>query len=128
MPSTPGEKKEPSMIIRLKRAYDAPAPDDGYRVLVDRIWPRGVSKEKARLDEWLKELAPSSGLRKWFNHEPDKWEEFIDRYFKELDGHPELLAALARQANQGCVTLIFSARDLDHNNAAALKRYLERLK
>jgi uncharacterized protein YeaO (DUF488 family) len=111
--------------INLKRAYDPPAKADGRRVLVDRVWPRGVSKASLRLDSWLKELAPSSELRKWFNHDPVKWSVFSDRYFRELDKRPEAIAALLAKCREGTVTLVFGAKDTCHNNAVALKAYLE---
>jgi len=114
------------MSIRVKRAYDKPAANDGYRVLVDRIWPRGVSKVELKLDDWLKEIAPGRELREWFNHEPDKWDEFRARYRRELDDKPELVAGLADKAAKGVLTLVFGARDRDHNNAVALREYLKK--
>ncbi|SFR44900.1 Uncharacterized conserved protein YeaO, DUF488 family [Marinobacter gudaonensis] len=115
------------MDIRLKRAYEAPARSDGPRVLVDRIWPRGVSKDVANIDHWLKGLAPSTELRKWFGHDPQKWPEFCDRYLKELkcDEAAEDLATLARILDEHKrVTLVFAAKDTEHNNAVALRDYL----
>jgi uncharacterized protein YeaO (DUF488 family) len=114
------------MPIGLKRAWDPPAESDGYRALVDRIWPRGITKQALRLDAWLKELAPSAALRKWFGHDPARWEEFRARYFRELDGQRPALEQLARRAAEGPVTLVFAARDFERNNAVALKDYLER--
>jgi uncharacterized protein YeaO (DUF488 family) len=114
------------MPIGLKRAWDPPAESDGYRVLVDRVWPRGITKQALRLDAWLKELAPSTALRKWFGHDPARWEEFRERYFRELDGQGPALEQLARRAAEGQVTLVFAARDSERNNAVALKDYLER--
>jgi len=114
------------MQIRLKRAYEEPGSQDGCRVLVDRLWPRGVGKEEAKIDLWLKEIAPTAGLRKWFGHDPAKWEEFRKRYFAELEEHPESVEELRRRAGNGRVTLVFGARDEEHNNAAALKEYLEK--
>lgn len=111
--------------IRLKRAYDAAADADGYRILVDRVWPRGVSKEKLRLDDWPKELAPSTELRKWIHHDPEKWEEFKKHYFEELEDQKEALEALEKTCREKTVTLIFAARDTERNNAAALKDFLE---
>ena len=111
--------------IRLKRAYDAAGDADGYRILVDRIWPRGVSKEKLRLDDWPKELAPSTELRKWIHHDPKKWEEFKKRYFEELEDQKEALEALEKTCREKTVTLVFAARDTERNNAAALKDFLE---
>lgn len=94
------------MQVKLKRAYDPPEPSDGFRVLVDRLWPRGISKEKAKLDLWLKEIAPSAGLRKWFGHEPEKWDEFKKRYFSELEANPETVLLL-KNAVGGKETLTF---------------------
>lgn len=113
------------MSIRLKRIYDEPAKADGDRVLVDRMWPRGVSKDDAKVDLWLKEIAPSKELRQWFGHDPEKWEEFKKSYFQELDARPEECERLADKVNQGTVTLLFSAKDEQYNNAVALKEYLE---
>ena len=114
------------MQIGLKRAYEAPEESDGFRILVDRIWPRGVSKEALKLDLWQKEIAPSADLRKWFGHDPEKWEEFRRRYFGELDGRKELVEELLSKVRHGRVTLLFSAHDEKHNNAVALKEYLEK--
>ena len=112
--------------IRLKRAYDPPAKADGRRVLVDRVWPRGVSKDRLRLDAWLKEAAPSPALRKWFDHDPAKWNAFKDRYFRELDQRPEAVERLLAICRDGTVTLVFGAKNTRYNNAVALKAYLER--
>lgn len=112
--------------IKLKRAYDAPTKSDGHRVLVDRIWPRGISKNELLLDEWLKELAPSTKLRTWFNHDPAKWETFKERYFRELDQQLETVGDLLANCRRGTVTLVFGARETRYNNAVALKAYLER--
>ena len=112
--------------IYLKRVYAAACAGDGRRVLVDRLWPRGVSKTDARIDEWPKAIAPSDALRTWFQHDPDKWEEFKKRYFKELDEQPELVEQLRRTAREQTVTLVYAAKDERFNNAAALKEYLER--
>ncbi|MDV4343828.1 DUF488 domain-containing protein [Methanoculleus sp. YWC-01] len=112
-------------MIRTKRIYEEPSVDDGVRVLVDRIWPRGISKEKALLDRWEKDLAPSGELRRWFGHDPAKWEEFLRRYRAELEGKAEALARLRREADEGTITLLYAARDETHNNALALKRYIE---
>lgn len=112
-------------MIRVKRAYDAPVSEDGARFLVDRLWPRGVKKEALELDEWLKEVAPSDELRRWFGHEPEKWAEFQRRYFAELDDKPEAWQPILEAAGQGNVTLVYGARDTEHNNAVALKAYLE---
>jgi uncharacterized protein YeaO (DUF488 family) len=110
--------------VRRKRVYERPSPEDGVRVLVDRIWPRGVSKEKAAVDHWLKDVAPSTALRRWFGHDPERWAEFRRRYRAELARQPELIAELRRLARAGTVTLVFSARDVDHNQAAVLQELL----
>lgn len=114
------------MPIDVKRAYDPPAASDGHRILVDRIWPRGVAKEDLLIDAWLKDVAPSDGLRKWFGHDPEKWGEFKKRYSTELEQHAEALEQLLERAKAGHVTLVFGARDTEHNNAVALKEELER--
>lgn len=111
--------------IWLRRAYDDPGSADGQRILVDRIWPRGVSKETLRLDDWMKDIAPSDALRDWFDHDPDKWDEFKTRYAKELDDKEDAVATLRERLEAGRVTLIFGAKDETHNNAVALKAYLE---
>jgi uncharacterized protein YeaO (DUF488 family) len=113
------------MKFHIKRAYAAPAANDGLRVLVDRIWPRGLKKEEAKIDWWPKEIAPSTELRKWFSHDSEKWNEFENRYFKELDGRQELIGELLAKAGGG-LTLVFAAKDEEHNNAVALKHYLEK--
>lgn len=112
------------MTLQIKRAYEPARRTDGTRVLVDRLWPRGISKEKLKLDAWMKDLAPSNELRKEFHHDPAKWVEFQKRYFKELERQPEQVAELRKQARRGTVTLIYAAQDEEHNNAAALKKYL----
>jgi len=111
--------------VSLKRAYEKPSSDDGTRVLVDRLWPRGVRKEKARIDVWLKEVAPSTQLRKWFGHDPEKWPEFQKRYRAELKGSAAL-AELRKLARQGHVTLVYGAKDKDHNDAVVLAKLLRR--
>ena len=111
-------------MIKLKRAYDQPAADDGYRVLVDRLWPRGVTKKKAAVDLWLKELAPSPELRKWFGHDPAKWKQFQQRYRVELKRHPEALGLLRAKARKGTVTLVYGARDEEHNGARVIEGLL----
>jgi uncharacterized protein YeaO (DUF488 family) len=113
------------MSIGLKRAYEAPAKSDGCRILVDRIWPRGVTKDDLRVDVWLKDLAPSTGLRKWFGHDPKKWDEFRKRYARELEQRSGALEELIGRAKAGHVTLVFGAKDAEHNNAVALKQQLE---
>ncbi len=114
------------MSIHLKRAYDKPARSDGLRILVDRLWPRGVSKNKAKIDLWLKDIAPGSNLRKWFNHDPENWREFKARYFRELVTHSDVLQKLATKAHAGRVTLIFAAKNEEFNNAVAIKEYLDK--
>jgi uncharacterized protein YeaO (DUF488 family) len=115
------------MGVKVKRVYDEPAKSDGHRVLVDRIWPRGLKKSEARIDEWLREIAPSTGLRKWFKHDPDKWEQFKKKYYAELEEHREEVEKLARESRKRSVTLLFGAKDSAHNNALALKEYVEEL-
>lgn len=115
------------MEIKIKRAYENPNDTDGYRILVDRLWPRGVSKEKAKVDYWPKELAPSAELRNWFSHDLNKWPEFKSRYFKELDGNPELLKELLQYVHKGTVTFVYSSKEQLINNAVALKEYVESL-
>lgn len=116
------------MDVRLKRTVEAAQADDGLRLLVDRLWPRGVRKDALKLDGWLKEVAPSTELRKWFDHDPVKWEEFQRRYFAELDAHPEALEVLLEAVRKGRVTLLYSSRNTEHNQAVALKVYLEKRK
>ena len=113
------------MSIGLKRAYDPPERSDGYRVLIDRIWPRGVTKNDLEVDAWLKEVAPSTELRKWFGHDPKKWDEFRRRYARELEPHAAALDQLVARARAGHVTLVFAAKDIEHSNAVALREYLE---
>ena len=113
------------MRIRLKRAYDPAAADDGARFLVERLWPRAVKKTALPLDAWLKDVAPSDALRRWFAHDAAKWAEFRRRYFRELDARPQACEAILGAARRGPVTLVYSARDTEHNNAVALKEYLQ---
>ena len=114
-------------MIRTKRIYEDALPGDGFRILVDRIWPRGLRKDDAGVDLWLKEVAPSTELRRWFGHDPARWEEFQSRYSAELNDRPEALAPLRRiTAERSPVTLLYAARDGDHNNAVALKAFLDR--
>ncbi|HHD7909231.1 TPA: DUF488 domain-containing protein [Enterococcus faecalis] len=116
-------------MIQIKRAYEAPTEQDGYRVLVDRIWPRGKSKESEKLDEWLKEVAPSTELRKWFNHEVNKYPEFKQKYQEELNHEPTATAFKQLQTivkNQPVVTLVYGAKDTVHNQAVVLKELLEK--
>jgi len=110
--------------VKLKRAYDHPAEGDGTRVLIDRLWPRGVKKADAAIDEWIKDIAPSTTLRKWFGHDPARWQEFRSRYAAEVRQHPEQLDRLKVLARQGLVTLVFSAHDEVHNDAVALREFL----
>lgn len=113
------------MKLRVKRIYEAPDPTDGYRVLVDRIWPRGVSRERAALDAWMREIAPSTSLRRWFGHDASRWREFKRRYAAELEERQDLVAEVAAIARDRRVTLLFSARDTEHNQAVALAEYLK---
>jgi uncharacterized protein YeaO (DUF488 family) len=113
-------------MIQVKRVYDPATHDDGTRFLVDRLWPRGVKKESLQIEQWLKEAAPSDALRHWFAHDPEKWNEFRRRYFAELDGRADAWRPIAEAARRGNVTLLYSARDTTHNNAAALKEYVEK--
>jgi uncharacterized protein YeaO (DUF488 family) len=113
------------MTIRVKRVYAPPQRTDGCRVLVDRLWPRGVGKEEARLDEWCREIAPSDELRRWYGHAPEKWPEFRRRYFAELAAKEEIVAELVQKARGEGLTLVFGAKDEEHNNAVVLKEYLE---
>lgn len=114
------------MDVRLKRAYERAAPTDGYRLLIDRLWPRGVSRQQAQLDGWDKELAPSAELRQWFGHEPSRFQEFRLRYIEELRGKRPQLAALRRRAREGTLTLVYSAHDTEHNDAVVLTEVLRR--
>lgn len=111
--------------ISLKRAYDDPSPSDGWRVLVDRLWPRGVKKADLALDDWLKDLAPSSDLRRWYNHESDKWQEFQKRYKLELDQNTDAVKECLKLCRKGPVTLVYAAKSTDKNNAVVLKDYLQ---
>ena len=113
-------------MINLKRAYEKPRRDDGERILVERLWPRGLTKSQAKVDLWLKDVAPSTELRKWFGHDPDKWDEFSRRYQKELSGKEDLIKLLKRKAKAGTITLIYAARDEEHNGALVLKRFLQK--
>jgi uncharacterized protein YeaO (DUF488 family) len=113
-----------SKKIYVKRIYDDYNKSDGIRILVDRLWPRGIKKDKAEVDVWLKEISPSSELRKWFSHDPAKWNEFKRKYFQELDDKKDLCKKLINECDK--ITLLFSARDIKYNNAVALKEYLER--
>ena len=112
-------------MVQLKRVYDPVSRADGARLLVERLWPRGISKEKLHLTSWLKEAGPSTELRQWFNHDPLKWAQFRTRYFRELDSRPESWRPILTAARQGMVTLVYSSQDEEHNNAVALKDYLQ---
>jgi len=114
------------MDVRLKRAYDPAEASDGYRVLIDRIWPRGISKDEAQLDEWARELAPSDELRRWFGHEPERFGEFRRRYAAELAAVDAKLRELRRRAREGALTLVYGARDVEHNDAVVLAEILRR--
>lgn len=113
-------------MIKLKRVYEAPAKEDGTRILVDRLWPRGLTKEKAKVDLWLKDIAPSTELRKWFAHDPAKWSEFQTRYKAELKHNPEPVALLKKEAAKGPVTLLYGAKDEQHNEAIVLQKLLNK--
>jgi uncharacterized protein YeaO (DUF488 family) len=117
-------KKISADHVRLKRAYEAPAPDDGTRILIDRLWPRGVKKADAEIDEWMKEIAPSTELRKWFGHDPGRWEDFQRRYRTEIREHTGELNRLRALAQRGRITLVFSARDEAQNDAVVLRDLL----
>jgi uncharacterized protein YeaO (DUF488 family) len=114
------------MNIKIKRVYEQPDKKDGERILVDRLWPRGLTKEKAGVDVWLKEIAPSTELRKWFAHDPNKWETFRGRYETEIRHNDDLVKVLRQKARQGTITLIYGARDEKHNEALVLKQFLEK--
>jgi len=113
-------------MIRVKRVYEPPEPGDGARFLVDRLWPRCVKRESLRVSEWLKDVAPSNTPRRWFGHDPARWEEFQRRYCAELDDKPEAWRPILEAARRGAVTVLYSARGTAHNNAVALKEYLEK--
>ena len=114
------------MDVRLKRVYEPAGPMDGHRVLIDRLWPRGVSRDRAKLDEWARELAPSRELRQWFGHEPERFDEFRRRYIEELDSQRPRLASLRRRAREGTLTLVYAAHDTEHNDAVVLAEVLRR--
>jgi uncharacterized protein YeaO (DUF488 family) len=114
----------PAANVKLKRAYDPASSDDGKRILVDRLWPRAVSKARAHLDSWMKDIAPSTELRTWFDHVPARWDEFRRRYRDELEQHPELLRDLRQQARSGAITLVYGARDEWHNEAVVLRNVI----
>jgi len=114
----------PAGKLRVKRAYEPPAPEDGVRILVDRLWPRGLSKEKAAVDHWMRDIAPSAELRKWFGHDPERWPEFRRRYREELRRHGALLDQIGDLAAGGAVTLVYAAHDEEHNDAVVLREAL----
>jgi uncharacterized protein YeaO (DUF488 family) len=118
------KRKVPVDNVKLKRAYEPPAADDGMRILVDRLWPRGISKERAAIDQWMKEISPSTELRKWFGHDPARWNEFRRRYAKEVRQNTDLLDQLRSLARQGPITLIYSAHDEEHNDAVELRHLI----
>jgi len=115
-------------MIKIKRIYDTPTEDDGFRILVDRLWPRGLTKEKAKVDLWLKEIAPSDQLRKWYAHDPKKWVEFRKRYFNDLHAKRELVNQIVQKTKEGDVTLLYSSKEEKINNAVALKEYIAKKK
>ena len=128
MTEAPSSKAaEHTVPILLKRAYDPPSRSDGCRILVERLWPRGLSKQDAKIDLWPKEAAPSPALRRWFNHEPGKWPEFKRKYFKELHSREDSVNPILERVGSGPVTFVFASRELRFNNAVALKEYVERL-
>jgi len=112
-------------MIKLKRAYEPPSKEDGERILVERLWPRGLTKEKAKIDLWMKDVSPSPELRKWFSHDPAKWEEFCRRYRSELDGHTDLIKELRAKGRKGTLTFVYAAKDEEHNSALLLKEAVE---
>lgn len=112
--------------VKIKRVYDTPDGDDGTRILVDRLWPRGLTKERACVDLWLKDIAPSTELRKWFGHDPAKWEQFRERYHRELEANVNLVSLLKEKLKGGAVTLLFAAKDAEHNEAVVLQEWLNR--
>ena len=115
------------MVIKIKRVYEPVSEDDGFRILVDRLWPRGVSKEKAHVDLWIKDIGPSDELRKWFAHDPNKWEQFKKRYAAEMKNKSDLIWKIKQlEEKKGTVTLVYSARDPEHNQAIALNPYLQK--
>ena len=116
---------KPKLKLKLKRVYDEPDAADGKRILVDRLWPRGLTKEKAQVDLWLKEIAPTTELRKWFNHEPEKWAEFQKRYRRELEENDEVVKQLKTEMKKGEVTLVYGAKDEEHNAAVVLREFVE---
>ncbi len=123
-PSGRARGRTSSMDVRIKRVYDPAAPSDGIRILIDRIWPRGVTREEAHLDEWARELAPSTELRRWFGHDPARFEEFRHRYTRELAAQEQKLLELRQRGREGTLTLVYGARDTEHNDAVVLAEIL----
>lgn len=117
-----------SSRVWLRRAYEPPTRNDGYRILVDRLWPRGVSKDDLELDEWCRDIAPSDDLRKWFGHDASRWDEFRERYRSEIDEQRDLLDTIVEHTKQGRITLVFGARDEEHNNAVVLRELIDELR
>ncbi len=113
-------------MIKIKRIYDPASPDDGKRIYIDRLWPRGMKKEEVKIDEWLKEISPSDALRKWFGHDPSKYAEFKRRYTKELEKYSEILEKIKKEGKRKTVTLLFSAKDEEHNNATVMREILSK--
>lgn len=111
------------MRLKIKRVYEDPEEEDGIRILVDRLWPRGMTKEKAHIDIWLRDIGPSTGLRKWFGHEPDRWNEFKEKYIQELKSNKEQISLLNEQLNKGKVTILYGAKDTEHNEAVVIEEY-----
>lgn len=115
------------MTVKIKRVYEEPSSQDGKRILIDRLWPRGISKEKGKIDIWMKDIAPSTELRKWFGHDPAKWEEFQKKYLDEIRQNPSAVSQLKEQVKEGNVTLVYGAKDIKHNDAVVLKEFLEKI-
>ena len=113
-------------MVKIKRVYDPASREDGKRILIDRLWPRGIKKEEAKIDEWMKEIAPTADLRKWFSHDPAKWPEFRKRYINELKGKSDLVERLRSEATEGTITLLFAAKDAERTNAVVLKEVIEK--
>ncbi|HKN18387.1 MAG TPA: DUF488 family protein [Dissulfurispiraceae bacterium] len=114
-------------MLKIKRIYETALSEDGKRILVDRLWPRGIKKEEAEVEEWLKEIAPSNALRKWFAHDPSKWQEFKKKYAQEIRARSDIMQRLWKESRKATVTLVYSAKDNEHNNAVALKEIIEKL-
>jgi uncharacterized protein YeaO (DUF488 family) len=120
------KNKIPTGNVKLKRAYEPPAADDGTRILIDRLWPRGITKERAAIDQWMKDISPSTELRKWFGHDPARWDELRRRYAQEVRQNADLIDQLRSFARQGAITLVYSARDEKHNDAVELRELILR--